>query len=269
MEEIAQMIATYRETSQHLEVFDFNLWWDPIFRDGFRIYTDWDKQWEDYNQFGLKNGLITSAKAARYDGLEGNAELSALIDGTPLLGCMVLTPELFYSQGGDEYVDTLVSQGFVAARLFPATYMHSMKPADIGSLLEVLETRGVPLLLWHTQVSFDEMDCLCRAYPGLNIVVEGHDRKLLYHARQYMPLLMRHKNFFLETHNIVLYREFENIDSLAGSSNLLYGSYFPYLTPHFSLYPVITAEIGEAQRSGILCGNARRILRAAGGKQII
>ena len=260
METIAQKVTTYKKQIENHEVFDFNLWWDPTFTQGFRTYDAWDKQWEAYAKFGLRSGLVTSAKAARYDALEGNAELLALIDGRFLLGCMVLTPELFYGNAGVRYVDDLLAQGFVAARLFPGTYMHSADPIDLKCLLEVLAERDIPLLLWHTQVSFKEMDRLCQAYPHLNIIVEGHDRKLLYHAREYMSLLMRHKNFYIETHNLILYREYEHIEKLVGCQNLLYGSYFPYNTPNHSLYPVLTAEIGEEQRSGILCGNAKRIL---------
>ena len=291
METIAEKIETYENMLRKSEIFDLNLWWDPVFREGFRTYDDWDKQWNEYTRFGLNQGLVTSAKASRYDALAGNAELAELLEDTGssleltaglsnessaelsagasarlangssvrLSGCMVLTPDMFYKHNGETYIDELMSRGFIAARLFPATYMHSMKPFTIRRLLEALEIRNLPLLLWHTQVSFEEMDRICEAHPGLNIIVEGHNMKLLYHARQYMPLLMQRRNFFLETHNLVLYREFETINSLAGCGNLLYGSYFPYNTPHASLYPIFAAEIEDGRRDGILCGNARRL----------
>ena len=264
METILQKVEEYRQQLQNREIFDFDIWWDPLFKDGFFVYDDWEKQCEAFTKHGLNGGLVTSAKAARYDAAEGNAELFGLIDGSQYLGCMVLTPEMFYTSSGEKYVDDLVSRGFAAVRLFPSTYMHSVAPEDLKPIVESLESRGLPLLLWHTQVPFEAIDRLCRAFPNLNIVVEGHDRKLLYHSRQYMPLLMRHKNFFLETHNIVLYREFETIDTFAGCDNLLYGSYFPYYTPYNSIYSILAAEITDEKKSQILSGNANRILRHRG-----
>ena len=259
METIAQKINTYKNLIKTHEIFDINLWWDPLFCEGFRVYDNWETGWETYFRFGLKRGLVSSAKAARFDAIEGNVELAKLIDGKSLYGCMVLLPELFYSNDGEKYVDGLIDQGFIAARLFPKTYMHSMNPDDLFDLYKTLETRKLPLLLWHTQVSFDEIDRICKVFPALNIIVEGHDRKLLYHARQYMPLLMRHKNFYIETHGLLLYREFEHINKLVGCQNLLYGSCFPYNTPDHSLYHVFTAEIFDDQRSGILYDNAKRM----------
>jgi len=262
MKSVVDMIDEYSQMISNIEVFDFCLWWDPVFRDGFRPYSDWKTQWDAYKKFGLKRGLVTSAKAARYDAGTGNAELAELIgcEDTQLSGCMVLTPELFFDGGGEGYIDALISRGFAAAKLFPLTYSHSMKPFCVGHLLNALADRGIPLILLHTQVSFEEMDRLCVEYPRLNIVLEGHEQKLLYHARQYTALLMRHNNFFIESHNLVLYREIETIGSYTGCENLLYGSCYPYNTPHCSLYHILTADINEKKRNGILCGNARRIL---------
>ena len=63
----------------------------------------------------------------------------------------------------------------------------------------------------------------------------------------------------METHNLALFNEFETIHSIAGSANLLYGSYFPYMTPDFSLYPVYAADITEERKEAIFAGNAKRV----------
>ena len=39
----------------------------------------------------------------------------------------------------------------------------------------------------------------------------------------------------------------------------VYGSDFPYMTPHFSLYPVKEADISEEKKQKILAGTARKI----------
>lgn len=243
------------------DIFDIDLWWDPTFEDGFVLYDDFDKQMKDYEAFGLKKGIVTFSDSAFRDAYEGNAKLAEMLKGRDgLYGAMVVLPEMGYAEDkGEAYVKSMMEQGFVAARMFPKTYIHSMQEYAIGPILDTLEKLGMPLMLWHTEATWDDMDRICTNHPGLNVIVESHTRKLLYHARDYVGLMRKHKNFFVETHNLVLFNEFETLYKYCGCDQLLYGSYYPYMTPHFSLYPVMQAVIPEEDRQKIMSGNAKRI----------
>lgn len=243
------------------DIFDADIWWDPTFENGFITYDDFDKQMADYAAFGIKGGLVTARASQTYDAYVGNAELAKLLKGRDgFYGCMVVLPEMGYVEDkGEAYVKSMMEQGFVAARLFPKTYIHSMQEYCIGPILDTLEKLGVPLLLWHTEATWDDMDRICTNHPNLNVVVESHERKLLYHARDYVGLMRKHKNFYVETHNLVLFNEFETIHKYCGCDQLLYGSDFPIMTPYFSLYPVMQAVIPEEDRQKIMSVNAKRI----------
>lgn len=243
------------------DIFDIDLWWAPTFRQGFVIYDDFEKQMADYKAFGITGGIVTAHAAAFHDGHKGNEELAQLLQGHEgFYGCMVLLPEMgFTPDKGEAYVRGLMDRGFVAARLFPKTYVHSMEEYTVGPILDTLEKLGIPLMLWHTEATWNDMDRICALHPGLKVIVEGHDRKLLYHARDYVGLMRKHSNFYVETHNLVLFNEIETISKYCGCDQLLYGSYFPYMTPHFSLYTIKEAVIAEEDRQKIISGNARRI----------
>lgn len=245
------------------DIFDTDIWWAPNFDQGFICFSDWDKQVEDYNRLGLKRGIVTNQKSMLYDPWIGNRETAELIRGREgLYGGMVVVPEMGYcADKGEGYVRGMMEQGMVAARLFPKTYIHSMEEYAVGPILDTLEKLGMPLMLWHTEATWDDMDRICGNHPGLNVIVEGHDRKLLYHGRDYVGLMRKHRNFFVETHNLILFNDFENLRELCGCDQLLYGSYYPFMTPYFSLYPVMQAVIPEEDRQKILSGNAKRIFK--------
>ncbi|MBQ2756814.1 MAG: amidohydrolase family protein [Oscillospiraceae bacterium] len=243
------------------DIFDVDIWWDPKFDKGFVCYDDWNKQMEDYMAMGITGGIVTTRDSVVYDAYVGNDITAELVkDRDGFYGCMVVVPEMGYCEDkGEAYVKGMMEKKIVAARLFPKTYIHSMQEYAIGPILDTLEKLGVPLMLWHTEATWDDMGRICENHPNLNVIVEGHDRKLLYHARDYFGLMRKYKNFFVETHNIILFDEFEAIDKYCGCDQLLYGSYFPYMTPNFSLYSIQDAQISEENRQKIISGNAKRI----------
>lgn len=264
---VKERVDTYKQSISNTDIFDVDIWWDRFSRNMLRSYDSWEEQMRAYRSFGIHKGIVTNAISAKLDPYEGNAELAELLKGqNDFYGCMVVTPEMCFKNNCADYIHEMMDKGFVAARMFPKTYLHSMADYSIERLLKILEENHIPLMLWHTQVSFEEMDRICSDYPGLIVIMEGHDRKYLYHARDYMALLLKHKNFYVETHNIMLFREFETLADICGCDSLLYGSYFPYMTPHFSLYQVMDANITDDQRKAIFSGNAKRIFHLGGEK---
>ncbi|MBQ3133236.1 MAG: amidohydrolase family protein [Clostridia bacterium] len=263
MKSIQERSDIFKKQMKESDVFDIDLWWDPYFEDGFVTYKDWDKQMADCKARGINGGIITCRDAAFIDYKTGNdllADLLAKEADKNFYGCMVLVPEVGYADDkGEAYVRDLMAKGFVAARLFPKTYIHSMQEYAIGPILDTLEKLGVPLMLWHTEASWDDMDRICDNHPNLNVIVEGHDRKLLYHARDYVGLMRKHKNFFVENHNLVLFDEYNTLKKMCGVDQLLYGSYFPYNEPNFALYPVAESDLTDEEKANILAGTARKI----------
>ena len=261
MGSIQERTDHYKQTIAGMDIFDTALWWAPQNVDTFVPYTDWKAQVEAWRAFGMKGGLVTTQTSAKYDAALGNDEAVRLIQGCDdIYACVVLTPEMFWdARAGRQYVEDLRKKGAVAARIFPGEYLHSTREYAIGPMLDVLEALNMPLLVWHIDTGWDAMDRICADHPKLKLVVESRDRKLLYHMRDYVSLMRRHENFYVETHNLVLFREYENICGLVGDERLLYGSFFPYMNADFSLYPIYAAEIPEASKRKIFAQNARRI----------
>ena len=243
------------------DIFDIDIWWDPAFDEGFVTFDNFEKQMLAYAEYGITSGIISAMDGKNFDYIYANNQLAELLPKVPgFYGCMTLVPEVAYCEDkGEAYIRSLKDKGFVASRMFPKTYTHSMQEYTIGPLLDTLEKLGIPLMIWHVECTFDDFDRICANHPNLNVIVESHDRKLLYHARDYVGLMRKHKNFFVETHNLILFNEFKTLDDFGCSSQLIYGSDFPYMTPHFSLYPIKEADISDEKKRNILAGTARGI----------
>jgi len=261
MPTIEKRVENFRDAVRNYDIFDMNIWWAPSLTDAFVRYDDWARQLDDLAQFGINGGIVTAHNAAFYDPYVGNEELLPLLRANEsFYGSIVVTPDMFLNpQKGRDYLSRMREAKVVAARMYPGQYKHSVREYAIGKMCRALEEAKLPLIVWHIDTSWDEIDSICTDHPGLNVVLESMDRKLLYHARDDMALLQAHKNFYLETHNLVLFRELETLYALGGQENLIYGSYFPYMTPNFSTYPVYMAEIPESAKRAVFAGNAKRL----------
>lgn len=257
---IQEQEAAYRAALAAAKPFDCNVWHAPLQDCGFETFPDLAAQLEACEAAGIRGGIVTDMQAVKLDNYTGNARLRELLRGRPdWYGAMVLTPDVCFDGQGGAYIREMMRSGFCAVRMFPQNFEHSMQEYAVGRVLEELEALGLPLMLWHDQVSWDVMDQICSRHPKLNLIVEAHSVKFLYYARNYFALLQKHDNFYLESHNLVLPQELENIWSLCGKMHVVFGTYFPYANPHFAAFRVLNAGIPDEAKHEILCGAAARL----------
>ena len=86
--------------------------------------------------------------------------------------------------------------------------------------------------VWHTETAWEDVAAVCQSHPRLPVIVEGPNRKLLYHNRVYYRLLERFANFHLEIHNLVGYLGLDDVVRRFGSQRLIFGTYFPQQDPN-------------------------------------
>lgn len=255
-------VEEYKKDKEKYNFFDINCWWDISNNTTFHMIDSFGQLRKELKYHYICKAVITNAECLKYDTFTGNESTKVLIeDSEDLFGCMVLAPEMIYSGVGiKKYIDEKVEQRFVAARMFPKMNHHSMKKWAVGEILEYLEYKKVPLILWHNEVSWDFVESLCREYKDLPVIIEGNDVKLLYHNRNYIPLLKKYKNFHIETHNVIIYSEIDYLTSKISDDNLIFGTYFPYNTPDASMMPITAASINEVSKYKIAGQNLQRLI---------
>ena len=259
---LTSMVGAYQKDKEKYDFFDINCWWDVSNNRTFHRIESFKQFKNEIGAHYIKKAVITNAECLKYDPFSGNESTASLIkDSKNLFGCMVLAPDMLYNgQDIKKYIDNKISQKFVAVRMFPKRLNHSMKKWLIGEILEYLEYKRLPLILWHNETGWDFVEGLCQEYKNLPVVIEGNDVKLLYHNRNYVTLLKKCPNFYLETHNLIIYSE---IDCLAGNisdERLIFGTYFPYNAPDASMMPITAASTGETSKYKIAGQNLQRLI---------
>lgn len=259
---VQQRTDEYLAAKKRFEIFDASMWWAPDCETSFRPMKDWDAQVRHMEEKGINGALVTPELARHYDAKYENEILKTLLKGHDnIYGCMVVAPDMFMVPGqGEDYLKRMKDIGVVAARIFPKDKFHSIQEYAIGRMCDALEKEGMPLIVWHIDIGFDGIDSICSRHPGLKVMLDSMDRKLLYHAQDYMSLLLRHQNFYLETHNLVLYDEYDVIDEVCHASDrLIYGSWSPFAEEDFSIYPIYASQLSEEKKQGIFAGNAKKL----------
>ncbi|MDD4679484.1 MAG: hypothetical protein PHP79_01135 [Clostridia bacterium] len=257
-----RIVEEYAVDRDKYNFFDVNCWWDYTDNKTFHGLESFEQLEEELKTHHIKRAVITSYASYKYDTMKANEELAELIDDKKnLYGCMVLVPELAYSDGAiTNYIDKKIEKGFVCSRMFPKTLRHSMKKWAVGEILDYLEERRFPLILWHNEMTWDTIEGLCDEYKNLPIIIEGNDVKLLYHNRNYIPLLKKYENLYLETHNIVLYEELDFLANQISSKKLIFGTYFPYNTPNATMMAVTKGNFSEDAKYDIAARNLDRLI---------
>lgn len=249
-----------------MKFFDSNVWVGPPLEPTFTCFEKPDDLQAQVDGSGTEGALVTHFASLTYDWRDGNElALSWAEQDERLWSAIVLVPNSTGEVGGlGQYLDSSIARGARAVRLFPKMHSFSVMPWCSGLMMEELQSRQMPLILWHSEFSWDQIDFLCRNWPGVSIIVEGTGRKMLYDNRMFYQLLADHPNLILELHNLTNYLAVEDIVSRYGASQLVYGSYMPLGDPGAVTAMVTEARVSDDDKELIAHGNMERLIGEVG-----
>jgi len=242
MNKVERFIEKYNGEKKKISFFDSDCWLGNPFPPSLRkIPERAEGLLRVMDGCGIEKTVVSSSLALNYNVLYGNERLLGEIrESGRLYGAAVLLPGHTGELGDlSDYISFLISNRVVMMRLFPKAHNFVLSDYCAGTLLKLLEAKRIPVVLWHTQTSWDEVDRLCSIYPRLPIIIEGVGRKLLYDNRIFYPLLKKHKNLFLETHNLTNYLGLEDMVEQLGAEKLIFGTCMPKNDPEAALMPVV------------------------------
>ncbi len=103
MERIQEKETKYREALNKAELFDCNVWWDPLTDNNLKNYADFEELLSACETEGIQRGIVTDVQAATLDNHTGNERLRSLLKGHKgWYGALVLTPDICFD--GNETV---------------------------------------------------------------------------------------------------------------------------------------------------------------------
>jgi predicted TIM-barrel fold metal-dependent hydrolase len=258
---IAIMAEAYRQARARLCFLDSNLWIGRPVQPEFNTLFDLDTLRRRMTRYQIQGGVVSNFAAKDYGPAWGNDEVLNLLAGTGLWAGIVLVPEMFDPESaGRAYLSECIARGARLARVFPKSHNFTLRAWCSGALLQALADSRLPLVVWHTEVAWDEICSLCETYPDLTVIVEGTGQKILYHSRVYYPLLERYPNLRLELHNLATYLGVEDLVRRFGARRLIFGSYMPVFDPNATLMQVTHARISEEDKQLIAGQNLAELV---------
>lgn len=257
MKEIAAMVCDMNVEKAEYEFFDVNCWLPFNDSESFSPIVTMDAFESELSFYGIKCAVVSNSRCFTCSPTVGNDELISWTGSADsLYAGAVLAPEAgFVPYELHKYIDRLIENKVVVIRMFPKKLNHSIKKWQTDDIFSYLEYKKLPLMLWHSETDWDTLSEICSQYPDLNVIVEGNDKKLLYHNRDYLQLLKRYNNLYIETHNLVQYLGLEYITGRLSVDRLIFGTYFPFNDPNSAILPVLSADINDTVKHRIAGGN--------------
>ncbi len=263
---VDEQIETYRRQKTGLDWLDAHCWIGVGPHGLLRPVVTLDQTLQLLARYGIRRAIVAHTLARDYDPAAGNRLLlEAIADQESLWGAAVLAPDDVDEDTFRRELQTLIAGKVRMARVFPRSHNWSLSEWCCGPWLGVLEEMRMPLAVWHTETTWDDVAAVCRNHPRLPVIVEGPNRKLLYHNRTYYRLLERFSNFHLEIHNLVGYLGLDDVVRRFGVRRLIFGTYFPHQDPNVPMMLVTHGDLNHADQESIARGNLERLVAEVGG----
>lgn len=262
-DDIKQRIEVYQRERETLGFLDSNLWIGRPPTPGFVSGFNFPGLRRRMDRYRIQGGVVSHFACIDYGQSWGNESVLRAIEGTGLWAGIVLTPESFYDEEtGRAGLSDMIERGARMARLYPKDHHFSIGSWCSGAMLQALSDSRMPLMVRHTQVSWEGIAHICHEYPRLPLIVEAVEQKILYHNRRFYPLMERYGNLCLELHNFVAYLALEDIVHQFGAERLIFGSYLPVNDPNAAMMLVTNARISGNEKKLIARQNLLNLVES-------
>jgi len=247
-----------------LDLYDANLCVGRPNRGGYRPAVTAEEVLRVMDSYGVGRALVWHIAQLEYAATEGNDLLAELIRAQErLAGCWaILPPASRETPAAPELFAAMKKAGVRALRMFPEAHRFAANRVALGSLLDPVVERRVPLLLSLTLpgMSWGTTYQLLADFPDLTCVL--CDTGVWGQDRYFRPLLERYQGVSVETSLVSLGDGV--VEALVrdyGPSRLVYGSGFPDREPESAILQLLHADIDDAAKEAIGSGNLERLLR--------
>jgi Predicted metal-dependent hydrolase of the TIM-barrel fold len=212
--------------------------------------------------YSIERALVYHAMAREYDPQTGNEILMDSIKGEKRL--VPVWTVLPHYTGEFDPPQTLIrrmrGQNVRAVTMFPSPSCqnYGLSEYSCGALFSALAEHRIPLLIGLDQLgSMQALGDLCRAYPGLPIVVTNVTYRI---DRDLYPLLERFDNFSVETSGYKVMDGIAQICARFGAKRLIFGTGMPVTSGSASVGLLSYADISQEDKQKIASDNLMELL---------
>ena len=211
---------------------------------------------------GVEEALVYHAVMAHGSPIQGNQlVLDAVAQRPRLHPTWALLPPCTEELGSaDALLEAMRDGGVRALWAFPREHHYVLNRLTMGSLLDEVATRRIPLLVPRGQ-GWNIIAEVLADYPDLTLVAVGHGP--WGEDRFFRPLLERYPRLYLDISRYELLGGVAELVDRYGAERLLYGSGYPYWGMGGPRLMLARAAVSEGDRALIAGGNLKRLLEEA------
>ncbi len=222
---------------------------------------------DDMRHTGIHGALVWHWLAREYDPAFGNQRLLEEIadDRDRLFPCWVLLPHHTGEMAaGPDVVSLMKERGVRAAKMFPRRHHYRFDESVCGALFGDLERARIPLLLdvglygEDLQVTFEEVDRLCRRHPDLPVILQ---KARWESTRDVTALMIDHPNTYIEFSSFQIHYGLEFMAEKIGADRLLLGTEWPFKSPGAARSFIDYCELAPGDKAAVGGGNLARLLK--------
>ena len=210
---------------------------------------------------GIEQALVYHAWSREYNPAEGNERLINEIAGKErLCPCWVVMPHYTGEMPApDHLIASMIERGVKAVRIFPATIYQSWCVEEWSSkpLFSELANSHIPLFISFSQISWEKVYQIGKAYPSLPIVLT----EVRYEeSRNFYPLLEQLPNLYMDLCMTIVHQGLEMEVKRFGADRFLFGSRMPLYSAGPSICYLQYAMISDEAKAKIARENLQRLL---------
>lgn len=223
------------------------------------VYETVEELLAEMDRLGIARALVSHTLAQSFDPPQANRILMHEIAGHErLLPCWTLLPPSCEEMGTlEEMLAGMAEADVRAVRLYPREHTYELADWQCGELFAALAERRYVVLLDLAQSNWNEIERICRTYPGLSLVVTRVGYRML---RPLFALLGRCPNLYCDLSNLSTYLAVEEVLERFGSSRLLFGTALPVADPGGPIARLFYTDAPEADLAAMAHGNVERLL---------
>ncbi len=244
--DIKQLVVDTRARAEELRFFDSSIWLGSPEAFPLAEELDADSLSQVLDGRFITGGLVSHWRGKRC-AQEGNEALRAVRGPERNLYSIWTGLPLFPKESGELPGFAELPREVRAVRVFPKTHAFPLVDWCIGSLCQWLTTRRIPLFVWHTEIDWQSLYTMAKAFPDLPLVVETQVQKILYHTRPLFALMRDCRNVSLEISNFAGQGFLEYAAREFGAERLIFGSFVPVNDPLVTIGMVVDAAISRRE----------------------
>lgn len=247
---------------EKLRFFDSNVYiGSPMLSGVFEPVETGEKLLKAMDVAGVEKAMVWHISQRDSSPFFGNELLLREIKGKErLFGALTILPPQTGEIIQEDFFQKMKENNIFGLRAFPKLHSFSFNRVSMGTFLEEITERRIPLFLSISKgMEWDKIYDIMSDFPYLTCV--ACDIGVWSPLRDILPLMDKYPNFYIETSMLSLHEgNLEFVVKKEGSKNLLFGSGFPAKYIESNTLQLIHAEISDEDKQNIGSLNLERII---------